>query len=203
MAIREIIHLWDKEEINEESLKILRNPCSEVIFPLDKETKQEVNDLIDTFLSDEHAVGLAAPQIGIRKCFFVFDPKYRASEEASQKKTRETVIVVVNPKTVPSRNDLTWLRAEKEEDLTWNSEGCLSLPGILTQVPRLNEIKLKGFDINGNRFSKKFEDHPARIVQHEMDHLLGRVIIDYGQEVYTEESEVSIFSRLIGKIRGK
>jgi len=199
MATRKIIHLWEKGEINEEAREILRNPCSQVIFPLDKETKQEINDLIDTFLSDENAVGLAATQIGIRKSFFVFDPKY----PASQKKTRETALVVINPRTVPSRNGLAWLHEVRDDDLIWGTEGCLSLPEIVAEVPRLREIKLKGFDINGNRISKKFKDHPAKIVQHEVDHLLGRVIIDYGEKVYTEESKVSIFSRLIEKIRGK
>lgn len=197
MAIRKIIHLWENGEINKENREILNNQCSQVIFPLDKEAKQEINDLIDTFLSGKDSVGLAAPQIGIRKCFFVFDPKY----PESQKKTRDTLVVVINPRTVPSRNDLNWLLEASDNALMWGAEGCLSLPGISTQVPRLKVIKLKGFDITGKQISIKFKDFPARIVQHEMDHLLGRMIIDYGERIYTEESKVPIFSRLIDKIR--
>lgn len=199
MAIRKIIHLWEKEEINEKNREILRNSCSHVIFPLDRETKQEINDLIDTFLSNKDSVGLAAPQIGIRRRFFVFDPKY----PASQTKTRDTAIVVINPKTVTSRNDLAWFHEARDDDLVWDTEGCLSLPGIGARVPRLKQIKLKGFDATGKAISKKFKGYPARIVQHEIDHLLGRMIIDYGERVLTEESRAPIFSRLFEKIRSK
>ena len=199
MAVRKINHLWENGEIDEENRKELSNPCSDVSFPLDKETRREINDLVDTFLADESSVGLAAPQIGVTKRFFVFDPQY----PANKKKARETAIVIVNPKTVPHRNDMAWLEEAKPGDLIWDAEGCLSLPEISTRVPRLKQIKLKGFDINGKRLSMKFEDYPARIVQHEMDHLFGRLIVDYGEDVFVEKSKTSMFSSLLNGIRGK
>ena len=85
MATRKIILLWEEGEINKENHEILKNQCSQVIFPLDKKTKQEINDLVDSFLSGKDSVGLAAPQIGIRKRFFVFDPKYPESQKKNQR----------------------------------------------------------------------------------------------------------------------
>lgn len=196
MTIREISHLWQEGEIVEEIRGTLMNQCSQVRFPLDQETKQEIEDLLDTFLADEKAVGLAAPQIGVKKCFFVFDPKH----PATRKKTKDTSIVVINPVTVPSRNDSNWLKEAREDDLTWDAEGCLSLPDVAAQVPRLKRIKLKGFDMNGKRFSKKFEGYPARIVQHEMDHLLGKMIIHYGPIYPADESQVPVFRRIFSKL---
>ena len=156
MPIRPIIHLWKTEEIIEKNSLVLRNPCSNVTFPLDKETRQEIDDLIDTFVSDEYSVGLAAPQINIPKRFFVFDPKY----PASGKKSRETVLVVINPKTVPSANDIALVYKKNENDLYYSTEGCMSLPEISTVVPRFKRIKLKGFDVKGKRISKQYEDSP-------------------------------------------
>ena len=197
MSIREIIPVWQAGEFNECQCRVLKNQCNEVTFPLDKITKQEVNDLIDTFLAEVGGVGLAAPQIGINKSFFAFDPKYRFNGI----KTMQTMIVAINPKTVPSRNDLSWLNQVKEDDLIWQGEGCLSLPGVSTEVPRLKKIKLKAFDIDGKAFSKKFEDFVARIVQHEMDHLYGRIIIDYDATVYSTNHDKTLLSRLIEKVR--
>lgn len=197
MDIRKIIHFWENGKINKQNSDILRNPCSEVIFPLDKKTRKEIDDLIDTFVSDEQSVGLAAPQIGVRKRFFVFDPKY----PETKKKTRQTVTVIINPKTVPSTNDLTWLQIARPDTLTSDFEGCLSLPGINAQVPRLKEIKIKGYSINGKRISKKFEGFPARVIQHEMDHLLGRMIIDYDERIYAEDSRASVISELLNKVK--
>ena len=153
---------------------------------MDNQTAQEIIDLVDTFLADEHAVGLAAPQIGIRKCIFVFDPKYPASTE----KTKESTLVLINPKTSPSRKDMIWITQVKEDGLYWDAEGCLSLPKTATRVPRLKSIKLKGFDVSGKKISKKFDGYAAKIIQHEMDHLFGRVIIDYGQEIYSTETNL-------------
>ena len=153
---------------------------------MENQTVQEIIDLVDTFLADEHAVGLAAPQIGIRKRIFVFDPKY----PASVKKTKESTLILINPKTSPSRKDMSWITQVKEDELYWDGEGCLSLPKIATRVPRLKSIKLKGFDVSGKKISKKFDGYAAKIIQHEMDHLFGRVIIDYGQEIYATETKV-------------
>jgi peptide deformylase len=109
---------------------------------------------LEQLMRDAAGVGLAATQIGILQRVFVFT----RDDEA---------FTVVNPV-------LTNVSEEMEVD----DEGCLSLQGVLVPVERHLSLTLEGKDVDGNDVSFELEGHPARVVQHELDHLDGTLIIE-------------------------
>jgi len=121
-----------------------------------------IDDMIET-MSEYHGVGLAAPQVHERLRLFVavIDP---ADDEAGR---AQAPIVVINPEIGPVGNEVI-------ED--W--EGCLSIPDIRGRVPRAREIVLHAFDRHGERIELHACDYPARVIQHETDHLDGVLFFD-------------------------
>ena len=102
-------------------------------------------------------IGLAAPQIGIRKNLIVFDP----SDDMSN------LTVMVNPK-IKARDGEVYI-----------SEACLSVPNIRANVKRFKNIKVRYNDLDGDTITKDFSGLKSVCIQHEMDHLKGKLIIDY------------------------
>lgn len=135
-----------------------------------------VYDLIDTMRAANGA-GLAAPQIGVDLQVVVF-----GSEAANPRYPDRPLVprtVLVNPVVTP-------LTDEQEED--W--EGCLSVPGLRGKVPRWQRIRYSGFDPFGDPIEREAEGFHARVVQHECDHLIGKLypmrMTDLTQLGYTE-----------------
>ncbi len=127
-------------------------------------TTSQVQALIDDLLETMYSVngaGLAAPQIGINQQVVVFgfekNLRYPLAESIPE-------TILINPIITPL-NDL------QEED--W--EGCLSVPGIRAKVPRFTQIRYQGLDRFGQRIDRIVEDFHARVVQHECDHLIGKL----------------------------
>jgi peptide deformylase len=105
----------------------------------------------------EHkGVGLAAPQVGVSLRVFV----------ASPSGLREDAVAYINP---------VFSDEEGTED---GEEGCLSLPDIRTKVARYTSLRIEALDVNGQPFSANLEEFPARITQHENDHLDGILLLD-------------------------
>jgi peptide deformylase len=117
-----------------------------------------VTDLFDTMHAASGA-GLAAPQIGVdlRVVIFGFDKNPRYPDAAPVPPT-----VLINPQLTP-------LSDEKQED--W--EGCLSVPGLRSVVPRYTRLRYTGFDQFGTPIDRSVDGFHARVVQHECDHLDG------------------------------
>jgi peptide deformylase len=112
-------------------------------------------------MTDAHGAGLAAPQIGLLRRMFV----YEVSEE-------EGPVVVVNPEIL-----------ETSEEVVVDGEGCLSLSLLIDErhdvpVERHASVKLRSFDVEGNEVVRDVEGHAARVIQHELDHLDGTLILD-------------------------
>jgi peptide deformylase len=101
-------------------------------------------------------LGLAAPQVGIGKRLFVYDLHDGAGAQ-----------VLVNPEVKESRGEWTY------------DEGCLSVPGLSWEIVRPKEIHLVGFDLDGNAVDVEADELMSRLYQHEMDHLDGKMLIDY------------------------
>lgn len=119
----------------------------------------ELRDLADKMLElirQAKGVGLAAPQVGIPIRLFVCSP----TEEPGD------AFVCVNP---------TFAEIDGADE---NEEGCLSIPGVLVTMRRATRVVIEGFDFQGQSFRKEAVDLEARIWQHEVDHLNGRLIID-------------------------
>src|SRR5512132_3256979 len=120
-----------------------------------------IDDMIETMI-EYHGVGLAAPQVheGLRLFVAIID-----ANEAGDPEGEPTV--VINPQITPVGDDM-------EEG--W--EGCLSVPDIRGRVPRAREIKVRALDRSGARIELSAHDFPARVIQHETDHLDGVLFLD-------------------------
>jgi peptide deformylase len=118
-----------------------------------------IDDMIDT-MHEYHGVGLAAPQVheGVRLFVALLD-----DEPGSKSKTA----VIVNPEIVPS---------SPTQEEGW--EGCLSIPDIRGMVPRFTDITVAALDRNGKPLELQLTNFPARVVQHETDHLDGVLFFD-------------------------
>ena len=120
-----------------------------------------IDDMLDT-MSEYHGVGLAAPQVheGVRLFVAALDSGDDDEEESE-------AIAIINP-------EITIVGSDVVED--W--EGCLSIPDIRGRVPRAREIKVRAFDRTGARIELSAHDFPARVIQHETDHLDGVLFFD-------------------------
>jgi peptide deformylase len=184
MSTKRVLALWNEKGIDAEDTSVLRKKSVELPVPLDKEGREIIQTLIDSFMERDDAVGLAAPQIGINKRVIVF----RANvPEDGQKKIKDIndIEVLVNPR----------ITQERGEKVT-ASEGCLSCPDIQVEVSRFPEIKVRGLDAKGGKVNKKYLDFIARVVQHEIDHLDGKLIVDYG-DIYYPKSKQLFFEKLL------
>jgi len=175
--------LWKDDKVNEEESKLLRKPAEEVPVPFDAEAKKDIKTLIDAFCSRDDALGLAAPQIGISKRIVIF--KNKNFGEKTRVKNSSEYDVLVNPRLTQTRG--------KEEKM---NEGCLSCPDISVEVTRFEEIKVRAYNEEGRKISKRYTGFLARIVQHELDHLEGRLVIDHGGAVSFPREKEAFFSRL-------
>ena len=119
-----------------------------------------VADLFDT-MHAAHGAGLAAPQIGIDLQLVIFG--FKTNERyPDAPPVPETVLI--NPQVTPLSN---------EQVDGW--EGCLSVPGLRGVVPRFTRIRYSGFDPRGERIEREADGFHARVVQHECDHLIGKL----------------------------
>ena len=133
--------------------------------PLDKSdiksasVQKLIDDMIDT-MHEYHGVGLAAPQVheGLRLFVALLDDDPDAKSEAA---------VIINPEITANTPDV-------EEG--W--EGCLSIPDIRGMVPRYTDIRVKAFDRTGRAIDLTLRKFPARVAQHETDHLDGVLFFD-------------------------
>jgi peptide deformylase len=126
---------------------------------------QLLQDLWDTMVA-EGGVGLAAPQIGEPWQVVVFEVTRSARYPEAPPVPRT---VLINPHIEPLPDaDGTCV-----QELGW--EGCLSVPGLRGKVPRWRRIRYSGWDAQGQRIEREAEGFHARVVQHECDHLIGRL----------------------------
>lgn len=161
MAVREILIHPDER---------LRKVAKPVSFPLSDAIKQIITDMADT-MYDAPGVGLAAPQIGASLQVAVTDTLWRSDE------------VRHDPDNPGGSRDLkVWLNPEvvwkSDEMATWE-EGCLSVPETYGDVTRPAAVRLRWFDMGGEQHEQDFVDFQAVALQHEFDHLIGKLFIDY------------------------
>ena len=135
----------------------LRSASKDVPFPLDDKTSRLVKFMAKAMYQHE-GVGLAAIQVGYQLRMFVMDCS----------KSREEYKVFINPKIIST----------SDETMT-DFEGCLSAPGRQEEVKRYLRIVLNYQNEKGEENTKTFYNLEARCVQHEMDHLEGKLCIDY------------------------
>ena len=147
-------------------LEILQYPDNRLNTPaqrvekIDAATKKLIEDMAETMYAAP-GVGLAATQVDVHKQIIVID----VSED------RSDLRVFINP-------EIT-----RREGLAMNQEGCLSVPGIYDNVERADSVTVTALDRNGSRFTLNASGLLATCIQHEVDHLQGKVFVDYLSEL--------------------
>ncbi len=127
------------------------------VAAVDARIQQLVRDMLET-MYDAKGIGLAATQINVHERLIVID----VSEE------RDQPMVLINP-------ELVWTSATTH----LNEEGCLSVPGIYDGVTRFDAVRVKALDDKGQSREVEADGLLAVCIQHEMDHLMGKVFVEY------------------------
>ncbi|MGV7959688.1 peptide deformylase [Photorhabdus tasmaniensis] len=133
----------------------LRQKCVEVANV--EEIQGLIDDMLDTMYSTDNGIGLAAPQVGRKEAVVIIDISTN----------RNQPLILVNPKIV-----------EKERSVM-GQEGCLSVPGYYADVERFEKVKVEALNRHGETITVESEDFLAIVMQHEIDHLHGKIFIDY------------------------
>ncbi|NHZ91308.1 peptide deformylase [Massilia sp. CCM 8733] len=166
MTVREILKMGDPRLLRvAEPVREFGTPAIEAL----------IADMFDT-MHHANGAGLAAPQIGVnlQLVIFGFKDNGRYPDAPAVPQT-----VLINPVLTP-------LSSDKEDAF----EGCLSVPGLRGSVPRFTRLRYEGVDQHGNRIDREVDGFHARVVQHEVDHLLGILypmrITDFSKFGYTQ-----------------
>lgn len=141
------------------------------VTEIDGKIAKLVSDMIET-MREAPGVGLAAPQVGVEKRIFVYD-------------IGEGPRTVLNPK-------LT------EFDGEWvYEEGCLSVPGLYWDIVRPNKVHLEGIDMDGNPLSIEGSELLGRVLQHEVDHLDGILLLERLDESQRKQAKKALRKRAL------
>ncbi|WP_394225058.1 peptide deformylase [Pseudoalteromonas spongiae] len=143
-------------------LEILKAPNEKLKVNAEKVTdvasvQTLIDDMLETMYHTDDGIGLAATQVGRSEAIIVID----ISEQ------RDAPLILINPEVVSGNH--------KE----MGQEGCLSVPGYYADVERYTEVIVKGLDRTGKEVTIESDDFLAIVLQHEIDHLKGKLFIDY------------------------
>jgi peptide deformylase len=150
----------------------LRLVAHEVI-DFDDDLRRLVDRMI-VLMHDAQGIGLAATQVGVLRRLFVFEP----DDDGPR--------AIVNPVIV-----------ERGKETLIDEEGCLSLQGVRVPVERVTSLTLEGKDEHGADVRLELDEHGARVVQHEIDHLDGVMIIDRTDDEHRKEALATLRPRVV------
>jgi len=160
-------------------LHILRYPDARLhkvaapVTVFDDALRQLVADMSETMYAAP-GIGLAATQVDVHKQVIVVDVSER----------RDSLIVLVNPEI---------LEAHGVSDI---EEGCLSVPTVYEMVPRAERVKVRAYDQNGNPFTLEAQGLLSVCLQHEMDHLQGKVFVEYLSQLKQQRVRAKLAKQL-------
>ena len=160
-------------------LNILRYPDARLhkaaspVTVFDESLKKLVRDMAETMYAAP-GIGLAASQVDVHKQVIVIDVSER----------HDSLVVLVNPEIV---------EASGVSDI---EEGCLSVPGVYDIVERAERVKVRAFDQNGNPFTLEAQGLLAVCIQHEMDHLKGKVFVEYLSQLKQQRVRAKLAKQL-------
>ncbi|MCL1114246.1 MULTISPECIES: peptide deformylase [Shewanella] len=143
-------------------LNVLRFPderlrtIAEPVTDFGPELQTQIDNMLET-MYEEKGIGLAATQVNFHKQLIVMDLQDDV----------ERPTVFINPQIIKSSGDFT------------NEEGCLSVPGVYAKVDRSEFVTLKALDRHGKEFTVEADELFSICIQHEMDHLQGKLFVDY------------------------
>ena len=168
-------------------LTILRYPDARLhtvarsVAVVDERIRRLVDDMLQT-MYDADGVGLAATQVDVHERVIVMD----TSDQHNQP------LVLINPEIV-----------QRSEEMALNEEGCLSVPLIYDRVERHAHVKVRAMDRDGEWFEIEADGLAAVCVQHEMDHLLGKVFVEYLSPLKRDRIRTKMLKKTRDEQRGK
>jgi peptide deformylase len=130
---------------------------AQAVVTVDDRVRRLADDMLQT-MYDAEGVGLAATQVDVHERIIVMDTS----------DTRDQPVVLINPELV-----------QRSEAMSFRDEGCLSVPATYDKVARHEQVTVRALDRSGQSFEIQCEGLAAVCVQHEMDHLIGRVFVEY------------------------
>jgi peptide deformylase len=160
-------------------LNILRYPDARLhklaapVTVFDEPLKKLVREMAETMYAAP-GIGLAATQVDVHKQVIVLDVSER----------RDSLVVLVNPEIV---------EATGISDI---EEGCLSVPGVYDIVERAERVKVRAYDQNGNSFTLEAQGLLSVCIQHEMDHLKGKVFVEYLSQLKQQRVRAKLTKQL-------
>lgn len=143
-------------------MPVLRKEAEEIAADYPK-MKELIQNMFET-MSRAEGIGLAAPQVGLAIRLFVVDLEPLAQDHPEFKGFKK---VLINPVIV-----------DESDEIVVQEEGCLSIPGLSERVPRKQWVRVRYCDENFVEHEETFTDFTARVIQHEYDHLNGKLFID-------------------------
>ncbi len=168
-------------------LPILRYPdprlhtVAKPVAAVDERIRRLVDDMIETMYASD-GVGLAATQVDVHERVIVMD----TSEQHNQP------VVLINPELV-----------KRSEEMAVNEEGCLSVPQIYDRVERHARVTVRALDREGRSFDLDAEGLTAVCVQHEMDHLMGKVFVEYLSTLKRDRIKTKMLKKTREEQRGQ
>ena len=135
-------------------------------------------DMLETMYEGD-GIGLAATQVDVHKRIIVIDISNEKNDP----------IVLINPKITKVIN----------EEIKSYSEGCLSVPGIFEELERPSAVEIKALDVDGKEFTLVAEDILSVVIQHEMDHLEGKMMVDYLSNLKREMIRKKMIKQRVSK----
>jgi len=169
MTLRKIVTLPDP---------VLRRKAHPV-KKFDKDLHELIDDMVET-MREAPGVGLAAPQIGLSERLLVIE-YYEREEDEEIEDAPKKVWAIINPEIVKT-----------SEEKVMGVEGCLSIPGLLGEVERHQDVLVKGLNKHGKPMKVKAKGWLARIFQHEIDHLNGVLFTDLATKVWQPQPEEEV-----------
>ncbi len=167
-------------------LNILRYPdprlhkVAKPVEQVDERIRQLVDDMLET-MYDAHGVGLAATQVDVHERVIVID----VSDDRNEPR------VLINP-------EIVWA---SEEKIVWE-EGCLSVPTVYDKVQRHAQVTVKALDRDAREYRFDADGLLAVCVQHEMDHLMGKVFVEYLSPLKRNRIKTKMLKREREEVRG-
>lgn len=161
MAIRKVM-IWPEAVLSQKAVEVQ-------VF--DQALEALVKDMFDT-MYDASGVGLAAPQVGVSQRVLVIDLN---PDQSRNKKMAEELLLMgfkgpqtfINPEIIASSGTIIW------------EEGCLSVPEYVDEVERAETVTVRAYDLQGQVFEQTVHNLFAVAIQHELDHLNGKVFVEY------------------------
>ncbi|MEZ5381075.1 MAG: peptide deformylase [Microthrixaceae bacterium] len=148
---------------------------AELVTDIDDRLVRLTRDMAETMYAAPGA-GLAAPQVGIKQRFFVYD---LGDDQGAR--------TLINPEVVDA--DGEWLY----------DEGCLSVPGLFFEIARPKRVHVRGIDLDGNEVDWEADEFAARLIQHELDHLNGVLLLDHLEADQRKQAKKQVREMMMGE----